>query len=70
MHGVPEPARLGDPFDEADRALQRADRVVLQTECEREMKQELGVRRALHAGEQRRLDGPLELLADRVELTE
>ncbi len=64
------PWSRADRLDHADRALDRAERVALQTEREREVEQHLRVRRAGDPVEQRRVDRQQQLAPVGVEAVE
>ena len=60
----------GDVFDEPDRLLDGARRVVHQAERQREVEQHLGVGLALDLGVQGRVDGEYQVAFDRGELVD
>jgi hypothetical protein len=60
--------RLCGRLDEADGLLERRDRVVLEPEREREVEDDLGVRRSVHLGEQGGVDGEHEISPEQVEV--
>ena len=64
------PCGRGDLLDQADRALQRADRVVLEPEGQRELEHHLGVRRAVNVRKERRVDGQHEIAPNVAEAAE
>ena len=69
-NGCLTPCLLPDLLDEADRALDRSRRIVLEAEREREEEQHLGVGRALDQGIERGIDCEHEVALDREPVAE
>jgi hypothetical protein len=64
------PRRLAAPSIQADRSLKRVDRGRFEAERERQVEDDLGIGRALDAGEQLRVDGEQEVPAQAVKAGE